>query len=180
MEPSNGSGSEQRPGPEFLEVGRVLRALGLRGELKLAVWPPHTEDLTNVAILYVGDDFEPYDVEFVRPHGTAMAIKLSGCDTREQAEGLRNLIVHIHRSNATPLGPDQYYYHQIIGLQVFTVGGEPLGKVVEIIETGANDVYIVHGPSGEVLLPARAEVIKHIDLDASRLTVELLAGLLPD
>jgi len=177
---AKGSGESTRPEPEFLEVARVLRPLGVHGELKVEVWPPHTDDLSRVATLYIGDDRQPFNVEHVRVHGEALAIKLAGCDDRSEAELLRSQLIYLHRADVTPLGPDRYYYHQIIGLQVVSIDGETLGEIVEIIETGANDVYVVHGERGEVLLPAHADVIKQIDLEAGHMIVEVLDGLLPE
>jgi 16S rRNA processing protein RimM len=78
-----------------------------------------------------------------------------------------------------PLEAGQFYEHQIIGLNVVTTEGEPLGQVVQVLATGANDVYVVQGLRGEVLLPARVEVVRAIDLDAGTMTVALLPGLLP-
>jgi 16S rRNA processing protein RimM len=177
---AQGSGKSTRPEPEFLEVARVLRPLGVHGELKVEAWPPHTDDLAQAATLYLGDARRPMAVEHVRAHGEALALKLAGCDDRNEAELLRNQLIYLHRDDVTPLGPDQYYYHQIVGLQVMDINGEELGEVVEIIETGANDVYVVHGAYGEVLLPAHAGVIKQIDLEAGRMVVEVLEGLLPE
>ncbi len=99
---------------------------------------------------------------------------------RNSAEELRGHLVQVRSQEAAPLGPGEYYEHQILGLNVVTTGGEALGRVAEILETGANDVYVVHGPRGEILLPARKEVIQDINLEAGRMTVILLPGLLPD
>jgi 16S rRNA processing protein RimM len=76
-----------------------------------------------------------------------------------------------------PLPSGRYYQRQIIGLGVVTDEGESLGEVVDILETGANDVYVVQGAQGEILLPAISSVIRQIDLDAGCLTVHLLEGL---
>jgi 16S rRNA processing protein RimM len=71
----------------------------------------------------------------------------------------------------------EFYAREVIGLKVRTIDGEELGEVTEILVTGANDVYVVQGPRGEILLPARVEVIKGIDVEAGVMTVELLPGL---
>lgn len=77
-----------------------------------------------------------------------------------------------------PLEEDEYYLYQIVGLAAWTLQGEYLGRVREVLITGANDVFIVRGPKGEILLPAIEEVIQEIDLEAGRLTVMLMEGLM--
>ena len=86
-------------------------------------------------------------------------------------------LVQIEAQTAAPLPPGLYYHHQLIGLAVFTEEGEHLGELTEVLETGANDVYVVTGPQGELLLPVIADVIRSVDLESHRLTVHLLEGL---
>jgi len=180
MAKSKGSGSGRRPEPEFLTIARILRPWGVRGEMKLERLSSHPEDLSTGRRVYLGDESRPFDVQGVRAQRGSLIVKLAGCDTPEQADALRGLTVSIARRDASPLRPNQYYHQQMIGLNVVTHDGDVLGRIVEIVETGANDVYVVHGPRGEVLLPARVEVIKQIDLDAGQMIVSLLPGLLPE
>jgi 16S rRNA processing protein RimM len=79
--------------------------------------------------------------------------------------------------DAVPLGADEYYEYQIVGMTVVEQDGTLLGKVTEIIDTGANDVYVVVGPDGELLLPAIESAILEIDLDADRMVVHVMEGL---
>ena len=76
-----------------------------------------------------------------------------------------------------PLAPGEYFHYQLIGLAVGTEEGEELGTIREILETGSNDVYIVAGPSGDLLIPALAQVVLQVDLDAGRMVVRLMDGL---
>ncbi len=87
------------------------------------------------------------------------------------------MLVQIPLEDAVPLEEGEYYEHQVVGLAVVEQDGTPLGKVREILSTGANDVYIVVGPEGELLLPAIEPVILEIDLQAGRMVVEVLEGL---
>ena len=77
-----------------------------------------------------------------------------------------------------PLGEDEYYVYQIVGLDVWTGEGEHLGRVSEVLFTGANDVYVVQGEKGEILIPAVEDVVLEVDLASGRLTVELMEGLI--
>jgi 16S rRNA processing protein RimM len=104
-----------------------------------------------------------------------LLITVEGYHDRDTAEALRGELVSIKLEDAAPLGPGEYYHHQIIGLSVITDEGEQLGTVAEIITTGANDVYVVRGQAGEVLLPAIQSVIRKIE--PPRMVVHLLPGL---
>jgi 16S rRNA processing protein RimM len=119
-----------------------------------------------------------YRVERIRLHSNVALIKLAGCDDRNTAETLRDMLVSIPVENAVPLDDGEFYHHQIVGLRVETIEGEGLGKVAEVLETGADDVYVVKGPLGEILLPAISEVVRDIDLDEGKMSVRLLPGLL--
>jgi 16S rRNA processing protein RimM len=90
------------------------------------------------------------------------------------------MLVQIPLEEAIPLGEGEYYYFQLTGVSVETESGEWLGQVVQVLETKANDVYVVHGPWGEVLLPAVEEVVLELDLELKRMVVHLLPDMLPD
>jgi 16S rRNA processing protein RimM len=99
--------------------------------------------------------------------------------TRTQAEQLRGQLVQIPIEEAIPLPEGSYYHYQLLGLQVATAAGEILGVVTEILETGANDVYVVQNrDQAEILLPAIPDVVKAIDLEKGQMIVELLDGLI--
>jgi 16S rRNA processing protein RimM len=140
----------------------------------------YPERLPLHPVFYLGPQAQPYPVESVRFHQGAALIKLAGCDDRNAAEALRGLLVQIPLEDAVPLEEGEYYYFQVVGVEVFTDGGEFLGQVVEVIETGANDVYVVQGPRGEVLIPAVEDVVRHLDLTARRMVITPLPGLLEE
>ena len=106
-----------------------------------------------------------------------MLLTIDGVESRTAAEGLVGRTVYIPEDEAVALPAGTYFWHQIIGLTVKSIDGEDLGQVAEILETGSNDVYVVHGPRGEVLIPATAEVVQTIDLDAGEITVVPMEGL---
>ena len=176
MNYTRGSGGKSAPEPYFLMVGRVLRAWGIRGDLEIAPFTDRPEDFTQYHQVCLGPRRQRYDVQSFRPYQGNWLLHLAGIDTRNAAERLHGQEIAIE-STQRVLQPDEYYAHQIIGLRVKTSAGADLGEVTEIIATGANDVYVVKGDRGEVLLPARSEVIRSIDLEASSMIVELLPGL---
>lgn len=180
MKQTRGSGGPP-PEPNFLMVGRVLRAWGIRGDLKIQPMTDRPADFARLTQVYVGAPDKAgaprrYEVQSFRPYQGNWLLHLAEVSTRTQAEALHGQPILIERVQRQ-LAADEYLADQIIGLKVVTLSGEALGTVVEIITTGANDVYVVHGERGEVLLPARSEVVRDIDLERQAMTVELLEGL---
>ncbi|MER3448507.1 MAG: 16S rRNA processing protein RimM [Chloroflexota bacterium] len=161
---------------KFVAIGKIRRPYGVRGEVKVQFLTDFPERFKDLKTVYI--DEQPYTIERRRFTGDGILIKFAGIDTPEAAAFLRNRLIEVPVSETVPLPPDTYYFYQILGLEVVTGAGEVLGKVTDIIVTGANDVYVVRSAEGrEVLLPAIEDVIKEVDLTAGRLVVELLPGL---
>lgn len=181
--PSQNTSSEQ---PPFLVLGRVLRPHGIRGELRMEILTAYPERIVAGKRLYIGPDTKQpstavvYTVNRARKHQHYLIIQVEGIDDRNAAEFLRDQYVMVTPDEAVPLEEGEFYLFQLIGLSVYTDTDELLGELTEVIETGANDVYVVHGARGEVLLPAIDECILDIDFDKQTMTVHLLDGLLGD
>ena len=180
-----GSGARrQAPEPRFLAVGQVTGAHGILGEIKVTILTEDPQRFDRLSRVWLGRDEQepiPWPLEGFRLHKGRALLKLKGCDDRSMAESLRPNLVLIPLKEAIPLEEDEYYEHQIVGLEVWTAGGERLGEIEDILYTGANEVYIVRGETPdrkEILIPAIEEVIVEIDLEAGRLTIEPLEGLL--
>jgi 16S rRNA processing protein RimM len=162
----------------FLVVGEILKPWGFRGEVKVKIISDYPNRLVKHKTLYIGEPPRAFQVERARLHSGYALVKFVGLDDEQSVAKMRGEIVHIPADQAAPLKKNQFYHHQIIGLNVVTENGEPVGTLDEILETGANDVYLVHTPDGkEILLPAIKSVVKHIDLEAKTMTVELIPGL---
>jgi 16S rRNA processing protein RimM len=157
-------------------VGRILRAWGIRGDMKIAPFTDRPEDFQRYSHVFVGPQQQRCAVKSFRPFQGNWLLHLEGIDTREAAERLHGQALFIELAQR-PRQEGEFYAREVIGLKVRTVEGEVLGEVTEILVTGANDVYVVKGARGEILLPARVEVIKGIDVEAGIMTVELLPGL---
>lgn len=165
--------------PKFLVIGEVLKPWGYRGEVKVKLITDFPKRLAKLKTVYLGPDARTFQVERARLHSGFAVFKFTGYETPEMAAKLRGQVIRVPIEQAAPLRQGQYYHHQIIGLSVFTTDGEHLGAVVEILETGANDVYVVRRESGgEVLLPAIQDVIREIDLEHGRMVVKLIPGLI--
>ncbi len=174
------SGSTQ---PEFryIAIGRVVRAHGIKGEISVAVMTDFPERFGTTEWVYLGSEYEaePYRIVSHRWHKSNVLLTLEGVPDRTTAETLQGLLVQIPVEAVTPLPEGSYYLYQLIGLDIVTTDGEHLGKLTDVLETKANDVYIVKGPDQkELLLPAIPDVIKEVDLENGRITVNLLDGLI--
>src|SRR5690606_29284740 len=119
-------------------------------------------------------------VSSARRHRNGLILRCEAVRDRDEADALRDRWVLVPLEDAVPLEEGEYYLFQLIGLEVVTVDGERLGALEEVIETGANDVYVVRGgPRGEVLIPAAPHMVIDIDFEARRVTVDPPDGLLP-
>ena len=169
--------SPEGSGPAFLAVARVRRPFGVKGELLLQVLTDFPRQLFQAERLYLGEAHRLHTVASLRRHGQDMLLQLEEVTDRDQAEALRGEVLFTRTDDLPPLPPGVYYLHQIEGLEVLTEQGENLGRVKEILKTGANDVYVVQGEKGEILLPAIPQVIREVRLEEGRIVVRLLEGL---
>ena len=179
------SSPETNSGPFYLLLGEILRPHGIRGELKVRLLTDYPERIAEMDVVFLGTDPEKemataYQVEHLRMNQEYGLLKLTGIDDRDQADTLRQLYVMVRLDDAVPLDEGEYYLYQLIGLTVQDDTGVILGTIKEILETGANDVYIIETPvQKEILIPDTPETILKIDLPAGRMTIHLPDGLLP-
>jgi 16S rRNA processing protein RimM len=164
----------------YLAIGQVVGAHGIRGEVKVTVMTDFPERYRAGAKLYLGTELDcaPTAIQAARPHKGMMLVKLSTVPDRNMAETLQGQYLLIPAEQAMPLAEHEHYAHELVGLAVETSAGEALGTLTEVIFTGANDVYVVLGPRGEVLLPAIRSVIRQVDVAAGKMTVVVPEGLL--
>jgi 16S rRNA processing protein RimM len=163
---------------DYMTIGRILRPHGVRGEMVLDAEPRLAELLDDVETVYLGEEAVAHELLDAHWHRGRLLIRLAGCDDRDLAEQHRGRELRIEQVAAPTLPAGTYYWTQILGLRVVTDLGEPLGTVTDILETGANDVYVITDGAGkELLIPAAPGVVQHVDLDAQTMTVHLLEGL---
>ena len=141
----------------------------------------YPERLVHLRWLYLGPEHQAYRPTGLRLHQAAALLKLEGCDDRDAAEMLRGAIVEVALGDAIPLEEVEYYHYQLLGLSVQTEDGEDLGEIVDVLETpGTNDVYVIHGPRGEILIPAIQDVILDLGLETGCMRIRAVPGLLDD
>ena len=164
----------------YLELGQIVNVKGLKGEIKVN---PFTENINrfetlNKILIKQKNEIKEYEIEKVTYQKNQVILKLKGIDTIEAAETLRNYYILINRKDLEPLEPGKYYIADLIGLEVYTEDGIVLGKVDDIYNTGSNDIYVVKDELGkQKLLPGIPEVIKKVDLENSKIIVNLIEGL---
>ena len=166
---------------EYFEVGQIVNTNGLKGLLKIN---PFTDDITRferLKTIFIEHKKEllEFEIESVRYQKKQVLLKLKGIDTIEEAEKYREDYLKINRNKEEKLPEDTYYIVDLIGLDIYTEGGELLGKLDDVFSTGSNDVYVVKNSEGkQILLPAISDVIKNIDLEQKKIVVNLIEGLL--
>jgi 16S rRNA processing protein RimM len=166
---------------EYLMIGQVTSSFGLRGQLKvLAVTNQIAHLQRKIRTLYVGPKHQPYQLGKLIEHKPGvLLITLEGITTRDTAETLRGAEIAIRATEAAPLSEGEYFIHALYGLLVVTDDGTELGRVHEVLETGANDVLVVKRTDGsEVLIPIIQSVVRELDVASGRIVIHLLEGLL--
>jgi len=168
---------EEKPTPGYIAVGRIVGPWGLRGDLKVESLTDFPQRFAAGGSICLGG--VSYSIERCRWQRGRVLLKLAGIDSATAAEALRHRLLEVLEDELRPLGEGEYYHFQILGLEVRTTTGEVLGRVEQIISTGSNDVFVVRGQRGEVLIPAVDDVVKSVDPAAGRIEVEVVEGLLP-
>jgi 16S rRNA processing protein RimM len=168
-------------GPAYLAVGKVRRPHGVHGEMVVEIYTDFPERIKSGMTLYLGSTHTRLTISSQRSHNEGMLLGFEGITTPEKAGMLRNQILSISAADAHELQHGEYFFHELVGLNVLDESDKPLGTLTEIIETGANDVYVVtNGQGGELLLPAITDVILKVDLKARTMKVKVLPGLMEE
>jgi len=163
----------------LITVGRVIGPHGLRGEVRVRLETDFPERFTAMrsALLVQGGRVESVAIIAARPHRGGVLLSVAGVGDVVGAERLRGAAIAVPRETLAPLADDSFYVFEVIGLRVRTAEGEDLGRVAEVMRGSLQDIYVVHGDGGEILLPAVRQVIRRIDLAAGLITVDVPVGL---
>ena len=161
--------------PGYAAVGRLLGVRGIRGELKLEPLAPESILSPGRVVTVHGQERQ---IEHSRFSGRLTYVKLSGIDTREAARALHGAYLQVRERDLDALPEGEYYRFQLIGLAVRTLDGRELGRITDVLSAPENDVYVVSGPAGEVLIPAVDDVVRNVDMENRLITIEIIPGLL--
>lgn len=166
---------------EFLRVGTIASTHGIRGEVKVF---PTTDDVKRFkklkkCFLDTGRERIALEVEGVKFFKQFAILKFKGYDSINDIEKYKGKDLLVDRENAVKLQKDEYFIADLIGLKVVTDEGQDFGTLTDVLQTGANDVYVIEDPSGkEYLFPVIRECVLDIDLDEGVVTVHIMPGLL--
>lgn len=164
--------------PVFLVVGQLGKPHGIRGEISFRIHTDFPERLAAGKVLYLGDDKVPYTIVHVRGGGDRLIMLFEGYSDRDHVAELRNMLAFVRSDEIPELEDGDFYYHELLGMHVVSDDGQELGILEEIINTNANDVFVVRAEDGrEILLPDIDDVVLEIDLDEERILVHLIEGL---
>jgi 16S rRNA processing protein RimM len=170
---NNDTGSPKPGEPEFIVIGKLRRPHGVDGEMILELMTDFPNRIRPHKTVFVGKKHEPIVITGVRPHDKYLLLKFEGMNTCDEVGRLRNFLVYVRFDSLPKLPAGEYYFHQLMGLTVVDESGTILGVLEEILETGANNVYVVRTPDGkEILLPAIEPVILSIDIEGKEMRVK--------
>ncbi len=155
-------------------LGRVGAPHGVRGWLRIQSFARPPESILEHARWFLAraEAWEPWRVADSRIGEKALTVRLQGCDDRDSALALRHCDIAVPREELPPLEPDEWYWADLIGLQVETTEGVALGRVDHLLETGANDVLVVRGDRERLIPWAQERVIRSVEIDQGRLVVD--------
>ncbi len=183
------AGSPSAGEPVLLVVGKIRRPHGLAGEALVEVYNDFPEPLLPNTVVFAGEAHQPLTIQRHRMHNKGLLLTFEGITAPEQVGYFRNQMLYMPAVDRPPLEEGKYYqhgravtyHHQMLGLSVVDESGQELGELTEILETGANDVYVVkRADASELLLPAISEVVLDVDLPRKRMRVHLLPGLVEE
>ncbi len=173
---------------EYVIVAEIATPFGLRGAVKANIQTDFPERFDRLEEAYLAPPGAPLDTPREKytllsarvQNEKQVVLRFEGITKNEQAQQLRGYTVAVPRAEVVPLPEGEFYIFQIIGLEVYTTEDEYVGRVVNVEKMTANDIYLVRGPLSpkDVLIPAIKDVIKKIDLEEGRITIEWMEGLI--
>ena len=167
---------------DFVLVGKITKAHGIKGEVKVLAYTNHPEEFQHFPMVLLvdkaGNKYQEFVLSRGRGQGKLAILKLVDIDDRNAAESLAGLEVWVRKEHLTPLEPDEFYWHEMVGLSARTRDGKELGTVSALFSTAAHDVLVITGRGKEYLVPAKQEFIESIDHDAGTLKIAAVPGLL--
>lgn len=162
------------------KVGQIVNTQGLKGEVRVYSLTDDINRFDNLKEFYLGKDLNTtWEVERVRYKGNMVIMKIKNIDTVEMAEKLKNKFMYVSRENGRELEEDEYFISDMIGIDVYTVEGNLVGKLDDVLQYSANDVYVVKGLEGqEYMIPAIMKFVPTIDMNERKMIIDPIKGML--
>lgn len=166
----------------MFDVGKIVNTHGVRGEVKVKRITDFEDRFAVGSMLYITlEDQNSLELEIDghRQHQQFDLLHFKGYDNINDVELFKGAYLKIKEEQLTPLAEGEYYYHEIIGCEMYTTSGEKIGEITSILSPGANDVWVIERPNGkEALIPFIKDVVKDVNVGSKKVTIELMEGLL--
>ncbi len=161
-------------------IGIIVKPQGIKGEVKVKPVSPDPERFNDLEKVYIRlKNLQTYSIENIRISNSFVFLKLAQIDSRNDAELLRGKEILISEDQLIDLDDGEYFVHDLIGCQIISEDGLIIGEISDIIQNSSNDIYLVKNQKGhEYLIPAIADVIQKVDIQAKQITIHVLDGLL--
>ena len=150
-------------------LGVIVKAQGIKGEVKVKPYTDTPDVLCGLKRVIIDD--QEVNIESSRSDNTMTYMKLEGINDRNMAEAYRGSELYVEKQEAPKLPKDRYYIDDLIGCMVFDDEKNELGELINVMQNGANDVYVIKNPKGEILVPVLKSVIKKIDIRKKEITL---------
>ncbi|MDB8804476.1 ribosome maturation factor RimM [Romboutsia sp. 1001216sp1] len=162
------------------KIGKIVNTQGLKGEVRVYSYTDDINRFDDLEEFYIGKDREnPLEVERVRYKGNMVIMKIKGIDRIEDAEKLRDKFIYVSRENSRELDEDEFFVADMIGMDVETIDGQYVGKLAEVLQYAANDVYVVKDENNkEYLIPAVMQFVPTIDINEKKMIINPIKGML--
>jgi 16S rRNA processing protein RimM len=165
---------------DLLPIGRVVKPHGVKGKIKVDYYGESLNGFPIDREIFIKNPagrLQAYEILEATPHPPYLILQLKGIERREGVEPLIRKEIFLKRKSLPDLPEGEYYWVDILGMVVETENGKGIGRVKEILPTGANDVFVIEGKRREVFLPATEEVIQSVDIKKRRIRVIRMEGL---
>ncbi|MFC4023174.1 ribosome maturation factor RimM [Oceanobacillus longus] len=166
---------------KMFNVGKIVNTHGIKGEVKIHRISDFEERFEPGESVYIMKDEKPIKLTIAthRLHKGFDLVQFKGYENINLVESLKGCELKIREEQLTDLNEDEYYYHEIIGCKVYTTDDRKIGEIKEILSPGANDVWVIKQEKGkDILIPYIDDVVKEIDIDAGKVVIEPMEGLL--
>jgi len=166
---------------DLILIGHVIRPHGLTGLLRIVSYAQSKETFLEAGSVFLKtgqDELHERKVVSIRPHRSIFLLKLSGLNSIDQAEALRGAGILVRKDSLAEKDEDEFFWYELLGLDVYLETGQYLGILKEIFPTGSNDVYVVENQGKEFLIPAIHQVVEEIDIPRKRMIISPVKGLL--
>lgn len=166
---------------KYLKIGKIVNTQGLKGEIKVYTLADDIKRFDDLKEFYL-DKKEKLEVEKVRYKGNMVIMKIKGIDIIEDAEKLRNKFMYVSRENSRKLDEDEFFISDMIGIDAYTVDGDFVGKLKDVLQYSANDVYVIENEVNEekkeYLIPALYRFVPTIDMNEKKMIIDPIKGMI--